>query len=258
MTVSLAIAATTVREALRERLMYNLVAFALVLIAGALTISQLTVGEQFRIIANVGTGTAQAFGTLIAVFVGVGLVSKEIDRRTCYPVLARPIGRGAFVVGKYLGLVFVLALNTAVMMAVNAATILAYEHDLSFVGTPFFACYGLLLVQFAVCAAFAVLFSSFSTATLATIFTLSVIVAGHVFSSVRGFWLRSPKAGLKGLVHLLDVILPNMGLLDLKEAFTYGDAVAASTLVYRVLYGAGYAGVIVAIGCVVFSRRDMR
>ncbi len=258
MNVTLVIAGNTVREALRERLMYNLVVFALVLILGALTISQLTVGEQFRIIANVGTSAAQIFGTLIAVFVGVGLVSKEMDRRTCYPLLARPISRAAFVLGKYLGLVGVLALNTAVMMAGNAATILAYTHSGRFASLAFFGCYALLLVDFAVCAAFAVLFSSFSTATLATIFTLSTIAAGHVFADVRGFWLTARQAGMKPLVRVLDVVLPNMGLLDLKEAFTYGDAVAPSSLLLRLLYGVGYAGVVMVLASVVFTRRDMR
>jgi hypothetical protein len=253
-----AIAVNTTREALRERLMYNLVVFALVLIVGALTISQLTLGEQFRIIANVGTSSAQVFGTLIAVLVGVGLVSKEIDRRTCYPVLARPISRGAFVVGKYLGLLAVLALNTAVMMAVNGATLLAYVGDGRFAGVPFFGCFALLLVQFAVCAAFAVFFSSFTTATLATIFTLSAVAAGHAFSEVRGFWLAAKQVRLKPLVHVLDVVLPNMGLLDVKEAFTYGDAVSVGSLALRGLYGLAYAGAVVALACIVFSRRDMR
>jgi ABC-type transport system involved in multi-copper enzyme maturation permease subunit len=252
------IAVNTVREALRERLMYNLVVFALVLIAGGLTISQLTLGEQFRIIANVGTSSAQTFGTLIAVLVGVGLVSKEIDRRTCYPVLARPIARASYVAGKYAGLLAVLALNTIVMMAVNAATLAAYTGDARFAGLPFFGCFALLLVQFAVCAAFAVFFSCFTTATLATIFTLSAVAAGHAFAEVRGFWLSAKQVQLKPLVHVLDVLLPNMGLLDLKEAFTYGDAVAPLSLALRALYGMGYAGVIVALACVVFARRDMR
>lgn len=255
---TLAIAGNTIREALRERLMYNLVVFALVLIVGALTISQLTVGEQFRIIANVGTSSAQTFGTLIAVFVGVGLVSKEMDRRTCYPILARPISRAAFVLGKYAGLLSVLALNTALMMAVNAATLLAYAKGEGVAGTAFLACYGLLLVQFAICAAFAVLFSTFSTATLATIFTLAAVAAGHVFSDVRGFWLKSSQTHLKSLVHVLDVLLPNMGLLDLKEAVTYGDPVTAASVALRLAYGVGYAGVVVALACVVFSRRDVR
>jgi ABC-type transport system involved in multi-copper enzyme maturation permease subunit len=256
--VAIAIAGNTVREALRERLMYNLVVFALVLIVGALNISQLTLGEQFRIISNVGTASAQVFGTLIAVFVGVGLVSKEIDRRTCYPLLARPISRSAFVLGKYAGLIAVLALNTIVMMTVNGATLAAYAGNARFAGMSFFGCFSLLLVQFMVCAAFAVFFSSFTTATLATIFTLSVVAAGHVFSEVRGFWLGSAQVKLKPLIHVLDVLLPNMGLLDLKEAFTYGDAVTASSLALRSLYGLGYASAVVALACIVFSRRDMR
>jgi ABC-type transport system involved in multi-copper enzyme maturation permease subunit len=255
---ALAIAINTAREALRERLMYNLVVFALVLIVGALTISQLTLGEQFRIIANVGTSSAQVFGTLIAILVGVGLVSKEMDRRTCYPLLARPISRAAFVVGKYLGLLVVLALNTAVMMAVNGATLAAYVGNASFARLPFFGCFLLQLVQFAVCAAFAVLFSSFSTATLATIFTLSVVAAGHAFSEVRGFWLAARQVQMKPLVHVLDVVLPNMGLLDLKEAFTYGDTVTAYSLGLRALYGSGYALVVLALACLVFSRRDVK
>jgi ABC-type transport system involved in multi-copper enzyme maturation permease subunit len=255
---AIAIAVNTAREALRERLMYNLIVFALVLIVGALTISQLTLGEQFRIIANIGTSSAQLFGTLIAVLVGVGLVSKEIDRRTCYPVLARPIGRGAFVVGKYLGLLSMLALNTAIMMAVNGATLLAYVGNFGFARLPFFGCFALLLVQFAVCAAFAVFFSSFTTATLATIFTFAAVAAGHAFSEVRGFWLAAKQVQLKSLVHVLDVLLPNMGLLDLKEAFTYGDAVTAASLAMRALYGFGYAGVVLALACLVFTRKDMR
>lgn len=258
MTATLAIAVNTFREALRERLMYNLVVFALILIVGALTISQLTVGEQFRIIANVGTSSAQIFGTLIAVFVGVGLVTKEIDRRTCYPILARPIPRSAFVVGKYLGLMGVLALNTATMMVVSACTLRAYLGDFRFAGVAFFGCYALLLVQFAVCAAFAVLFSSFTTATLASIFTLCAIAAGHVFAEVRGFWLQAAQVQLKPLVRVLDVFLPNMGLLDLKEAFTYGDAVQASGLVLRGAYGIGYAGVLVVLATLLFARRDLR
>lgn len=258
MNATVTIAGNTFREALRERLMYNLVVFAVALIAGGLTISQLTLGEQYRIIADVGTSSAQLFGTLIAVFVGVGLVSKEIDRRTCYPVLARPIGRGAFVLGKYLGLLAILLLNTTVMMGVCGLTLAAYTQGVAFFGVAFFGCFALLLAQFAICAAFAVLFSSFSTATLATIFALSVVTAGHVFSDVRAFWLRSAQAGMKPFVRVLDVVLPNMGLLDLKEAITYGDVVTGTSLALRLLYGLGYAGVVVALACAIFARRDMR
>jgi ABC-type transport system involved in multi-copper enzyme maturation permease subunit len=258
MTSVVAIASNTVREALRERLMYNLVIFALVLIAGSLTISQLTLGEQFRIIADVATGSAQLFGTLIAVFLGVALLSRELDRRTAYAVLARPVSRGAFIAGKYLGLLATLALNVATMAVATAAMLLFYTRSTSFLGAGFFAAFGLMLVQIAVCAAFATLFASFTTATLATIFTASAVVAGHVFSEVRPFWLKSQQVEMKGLVHVLDVLLPNLGLLDAKEALTYGDPVALGSLLARTAYGAAYATVIVAIAALVFSKRDIR
>jgi Cu-processing system permease protein len=258
MTRTLAIAANTVREALRERLMYNLVVFAVVLIGGSLTISQLTLGEQYRIIADVGASSTQVFGTLIAIFMGVGLIAREMDRRTCYPVLARPVSRASFILGKYLGLMTIVALNLVVMCAANAAALYAYAGPGQWMSGTFLAVFALLYVQFAIGAAFAVLFSSFTTATLATIFTLSLVAAGHVFAEVRSFWLRSDLAHMKSLVHVLDFVLPNMGLLDLKEALTYGDPVAAASIGLRGGYGLLYAGVMVALAALVFTRRDVR
>jgi ABC-type transport system involved in multi-copper enzyme maturation permease subunit len=255
---SLAIATNTLREALRERLMYNLVVFALVLIVGSVTISQLTLGEQFRIVADMGTSSTQLFGTLIAVFVGVGLVSREMDRRTCYAVLARPVSRAGFIVAKYLGLMATLGLNLAVMALVCAVALLWHSGSLAFLNLAFAAAFALMFAQLAICGAFAVLFSSFTSATLATIFTLSVVGAGHVFGEVRSFWLQSKQVGMKPLVRLLDFVLPNMTLLDAKEAVTYGDAIALSSVLARGAYGLAYAAAIVLLAALVFSRRDVR
>jgi ABC-type transport system involved in multi-copper enzyme maturation permease subunit len=258
MTKTLALARNTLRESLRERLMYNLVVFAVVLIAASLTISRLTMGEQFRIIANIGTSSTQIFGTLIAVFMGVGLLSRELDRRTCYPILARPVGRGQFILGKFTGLLVVLGLNVLVMALATGLVLILYTGNAHFVGLTFFGTFWLLLLQFAICAAYALLFSSFSTATLATIFTLAFVVAGHVFSEVRSFWLQSDQVEMKSLARVLDFVLPNMGLLDTKEALTYGDAVGLGSLLLRSAYGLAFAGVLVALAALVFSRRDVR
>jgi ABC-type transport system involved in multi-copper enzyme maturation permease subunit len=255
---TLAIAANTLREALRERLMYNLVVFALVLIAGSITISSLTLGEQFRIIADVATSATQLFGTLIAVFLGVALVAREIDRRTCYAVLARPVSRASFVVGKYLGLLATLALNVLVMAAVSAVALLVYTGGSGFASAAFAGAFALIVVQLSVCAAFAVLFATFTTPTLATIFTLSIVAAGHAFSEIRSFWLKSPDVQLKHLVKVLDFAIPNMGLLDMKEALTYGDAVSAGSFALRAGYGGAYAGLVVALAALVFSKKDVR
>lgn len=255
---ALAIAGNTVREALRERLLYNLVIFAVLLSVASLTISQLTLGEQFRIIADVSTSSTQVFGILISVFVGVALVSREIDRRTAYAMLARPVSRADFVLGKFLGLLATAGLNLLVMAVASALVLLAYTRSAAFLGSGFLVAFGLMLAQFAVCVALAVLFASFSTATLAVILTLALVGAGFVFSEVRPFWLLSERVHMKPLVHLLDFVLPNMGLLDAKEALTYGDAVSLRSFATRLAYGFGYAGAVVALAAAVFSRRDIR
>jgi Cu-processing system permease protein len=255
---TLTIAANTFREALRERLLYNLVVFAVVLTVGSVGLSMLTLGDQTRIVADVGTGSAQIFGTLIAVFLGVALVSRELDRRTSYAVLARPVSRAQFALGKYLGLLATLALNLAVMAGVTAAVLLFHRGNLNGLGAPLLAAHAVMLAQLAICGAFAVLFACYSTPTLAIIFTLSILAAGHVFGEVRGFWLRAPEVGMKELVRVLDVLLPNLALLDLKAAVTYGDVVSPASVFLRAAYGFGYAGVIVALACLVFSRKDLR
>jgi ABC-type transport system involved in multi-copper enzyme maturation permease subunit len=258
MTRVLAIAGNTVREALRERLLYNLVIFAVLLSVASLTISQLTLGEQFRIIADISTSSTQVFGILISVFVGVALVSREIDRRTAYAMLARPVSRADFILGKFLGLLATAGLNLAVMALASGLVLFAHTGGGRFLGSGFFTAFGLMLAQFAVCVALAVLFASFSTPTLAVILTLALVGAGFVFSEVRPFWLGSDRVHMKQLVFVLDLVLPNMGLLDAKEALTYGDPVSLRSFATRLAYGFGYAGVIVALAAAVFSRRDIR
>jgi ABC-type transport system involved in multi-copper enzyme maturation permease subunit len=258
MTRTAAIAVTTVREALRERLLHNLVVFAILLVAGSITISQLTLGEQYRIIADVGTSATQVFGTLIAVFLGVGLVTREIDRRTCYPALARPVSRAGFVVGKYVGLLATLALNVALMAAATALVLVAHRAGRAPAPGAFAATFLLIGIQLAICGALAVLFSTFTTATLASIYTLAIVGAGWLFGEVRSFWLQARQVELKPLVKVLDVVLPNMALLDLKETVTYGDAVALASVAARAAYGLGYAATLVLLAAVVFTRKDIR
>jgi ABC-type transport system involved in multi-copper enzyme maturation permease subunit len=257
MTRTLAIATTTLREALRERLFHNLLVFAVLLVMGSLTISQLTLGEQYRIIADIGTSATQVFGTLIAVFLGVGLVSKEIDRRTCYAALARPVSRASFVAGKYLGLVATLSINVALMALATAAVLVLYRGG-SALSWAYLATFVLIAVQLAVCGAFAVLFSTFTTATLSSIMTLALVAAGWLFGEVRSFWLQARQVELKPLVRVLDFVLPNMTLLDLKETVTYGDTVSLGSFLARGAYGAAYAATLLLLAAVVFTRRDIR
>src|SRR5437016_8535334 len=110
-----AIARNAFREAVRDRVLYNLVVFALLLIAGAIFLGELSAGQEAKITADLGLSAMLLFGVFIAIFVGVGLVYKEIERRTLYAILAKPIGQGQFLLGKYLGLCLTLLVNVLIM-----------------------------------------------------------------------------------------------------------------------------------------------
>src|SRR4051794_4558562 len=109
------VALNTFREAVRDRILYNLVVFALLMIGASLLLGQITIGVERQLLINLGLTAISAFGILIAIFIGIGLVSKEIDKRTIYTVLTRPIERWEFIVGKYFGLVGTLTVNTGFM-----------------------------------------------------------------------------------------------------------------------------------------------
>jgi ABC-type transport system involved in multi-copper enzyme maturation permease subunit len=199
----------------------------------------------------------------MAVFLGVSLFSREVDRRTCYAVLARPVSRAGFVLGKAAGLLATVALNVAVMAAVTAAVLLSYARtsptlEVRPFGLAFLAVFALIVVQLAVCVAFAVLFAGITTPTLAVIFTLAVVGSGYLFTEVRNFWLASRQVEMKGLVSVLDYLLPNMGLLDLKESLTYGDPVTWAGFFWRGAYGLLYAATVLALAALAFSRKDIR
>lgn len=253
-----AIATVTVREAIRQRLAVNLLIFTLVLLVASITISALTFGEQYRIIANLGLSAMEVVGTLIATFLGAGLIAGEVERRTLYPVLAKAVTRREYVLGRYVGLVSTVTLNLLVMAAVFGAVLAVYLRGPAAVHeTPLLAVIASMAVQFAMVAAVATFFSTFSTTTLSAIFTLSVVVAGYLSSDLVRYWSKQGKvAQILGKVAY--VLVPNLEALNLKEAMVYKDPVAASFAWTGLGYGVLYAAAVVAFASAVFSRRDLR
>jgi len=110
-----AIARNAFREAVRDRVLYNLVLFVLLLTGASIFIGELSGGQERKVIVDLGLSAMLLFGVFIAIFVGVGLVYKEIERRTIYAVFSKPVGRGEFLVGKYFGLCLTLLVNVLVM-----------------------------------------------------------------------------------------------------------------------------------------------
>ncbi len=258
MRTVLALTTITIREALRQKLAVNLLVFALALVSASFTISTLTFGEQYRIIVDIGLSAMEVFGTLIAVFLGAGLIAGDIERRTVYPVVAKPVSRASYVIGRYLGLVTTTTLNLAVMGIVFVVVLAFYLRGLAFVGeTPLVATFAATALQFAMIAALAVLFSTFTTATLSAIFTLSFVVAGHLASDLVRYWSKQgAAAGWFG--NAVYLVVPNLEALNFKEAMVYKDALPAGTTAVAFLYGALYAAGVVATAAAIFSRRDLR
>ena len=258
MTKLLAISSVTIREAMRQKLAVNLLVFALVLVIASYTISALTFGEQYRIIVDIGLSAMEVFGTLIAVFLGAGLIARDIERRTVYPIVAKPVSRAQYVVGRYLGLVATTTLNLLVMAVVFAAVLGFYLRGLGFLrDTPFAAVLASMAVRFAMVGAIAAFFSCFTTATLSAIFTLSLVVAGILSSDLVRYWTEQGPVA-RALGRAAFVLVPNLEALNLKEAMVYKDPVAASFVVTGLGYGILYAGAALAFATAIFSRRDLR
>lgn len=249
----LAVAANTYRETVRERVLYNLVLFAVLMTVSGLLMKQLSIRQDERIIKDIGLAAMELFGTLIAVFMGVGLVSKEIERRSLYPLLAKPLGRSEFILGKFAGLGFTLLVNVAVMTAglylTLAATHAAFDPNL--LKAIYTLLLGLLLVV-----ALALLFSTLTSSMLAAVGTVILVVAGHFSDIIRN--MRQVAPGTPDwLTRALYYALPNFRSFDLKSRVVHFDPVSFSDLGWLTLYAAAYLGVVLGLALNVFRSRDL-
>jgi Cu-processing system permease protein len=256
------------KESVRDKVLYNLVAFAVLLIAVSYLIGQLTAGQDVKIIKDLGLAAISVFGLFISIFIGVGLVAKELDRRSVYSLLVKPLTRHEFILGKYAGLMLTLLINVAVMT-------LAYYLVLWTVAWSFaeearrlwtvpaldpglIKAIVLILVQFGVVTAIALFFSTFSSPFLSAALTFGLYVAGHFTADLRAFGdiIESPVASAvcSGVAYLL----PNFAVLDVKTAVVHGRDVGWPYIAAGVGYGAAYAAVLVGGAIAIFSKRDFR
>lgn len=246
----LAIALNTFREAIRDRVLYLLLAGALVIIVASRAVSLLTVGSEEKIIKDLGLSALSVFGLLTSVFVGVSLVFKEIERRTVLTLLATPVRRWQFLVGKYAGLLLVLGMNTVVMAAVLAATLLARGGT----AAELLPAVLLVFVELALVAAFAILFSSYTNPMLASLGTVAVYVVGHLSWSFD--LLKKRMATGAALCDVLHAILPNLDRLDVKAQVVHGAVLPEGYVLAAAVYGALYTVAVLVVACLVFERRN--
>jgi Cu-processing system permease protein len=252
-----AIAFNTFREAVRDRVLYNLVFFALLLVALAPLLGQISAGVQRVLLINLSLSAISIFGTVIAIFLGISLVSKEIERRTLYPVLARPVGRGEFIVGKYFGLAGTLLVNTGAMSAGFYLALFLMMGRLGRSDANVLIAIYFILLQFLVIIGLALLFSSFSSPMLSALFAFSLFVAGTFAGDLRSF-AQSVPGPQSWLASITSYVIPNLASLNVITRVAHDQLISVQLVGYNTLYSLLYTGVTVSGAALIFSRRNLK
>jgi ABC-type transport system involved in multi-copper enzyme maturation permease subunit len=253
-----AIAGNTFREAVRDRVLYNLLLFALLLIGGAIFLGELSGGQEAKIIVDLGLSATLLFGVFIAIFVGVGLVYKEIERRTLYAILSKPVSRGRFLFGKYLGLCLTLLVNVLVMGA-GVSLALAYVtkglHPLIFSIWPAIF---LIYFELAVITGVALLFSSFSSPALSALLTFLVFIIGHLSADLKSFASSLGGATARWFFNALYYLLPNLAHYSFITPAAHGQTPAPGSFLLALLYGCVYVAILLTAATLIFNQRNFK
>lgn len=258
------------KESVRDRVLYAIAAFAIVLVGASVLIGQITAGQDVKIIKDLGLAAIELAGIAMSVFVGIGLVSREIERRSIFALLAKPLPRSEFIVGKYLGLVLTIVVNIAAMTAALYLT-LAYLHwrtlpdqrlawDAPAVDPRLLVAVALIAAEMALLTAVALFFSTFSSsALLSLMFTLGLFVAGFFSDDLRHFGdIVDVSPFVATLVGALGWVLPAFSAFDVKAQVVHGVPVSAGFVLWTLGYGAAYIAGLLAASIALFSRREFQ
>lgn len=250
-----AIAVNTFRETVRDKILYNLVFFALLLIALSYLLRTLDILQEAKIIVDISLASISLFGVFIAIFVGVGLVYKEINRRTIFAIIAKPVSRPQFLVAKYLGLVLTILVNVSVMTAGMYLVLLFTERGLdpSLLKAVLLTCAELMVVT-----AIALFFSTFTTSTLSAIFTLAIFIIGSLSQELRLLAEKTGSEALRAVLALLYYGLPNLSHFNLRAEVVHHVLVPVESLLLPLAYGATYVLLTLGLACLIFWRRDFK
>lgn len=254
MTVTLAIAWNTILEAVREKVLYLLAGFAGFVFVASRVLAPLALGEGRRVTIDIGMAALSLFGLLIIIFVGHSLVYREIERGTVAFLFSRPVGRGAFVVGKYLGLCAVLAAAVALMGTVLALVLLASGYPFGF---ELAAAILLTLLELWILAAIAILFASLSSPALAGLFVLGAWVIGNTAGSLADLAALLPAGGARQLAHGFLWVVPRFDLYDGSGWLVHGGSIPAEQWAWSFAYALLYCVAALCLARTAFARRSL-
>ena len=252
------VATNTFREAVRDRVLYNLVFFALLMMGAAILVGQISIGIEESVIVSLGLTAISVIGIFIAVFIGVGLVSKEMDKRTLYALLAKPVERWQFLLGKYGGLVMTLAVNTSAMAVGLYVVLWSVKHPLERSDWYVLVAVYLILLKLALVVALAMLFSCFTTPFLAILFTVGIYIAGVFAEDLRTMQAMDITPATMKLLRGISYVLPNFENFNVMGAVSHGRGVPGNLVWHDTAYAIVYVGIVLIGAAMVFSRRNLK
>jgi ABC-type transport system involved in multi-copper enzyme maturation permease subunit len=262
------IAANVFKESVRDKVLYAIVLFAIVIIGASLLLGQLTAGQEVKIIKDLGLASISLFGHFIAIFIGIGLVSKEVEKRSIYALLAKPMSRAELVLGKYVGLVSTLTVNVVVMTLALVAVLAVYAAmsdprmkaawEAPAVDPALATAAFLILAELAIVTAVAICFSTFTSPVLAAAFTVGLVIAGHFSADLKNFESVVDSRVAVWLTRALYYVLPNLAPFDVKAQVVHAQPVAPMYVLLTTGYGALYVTALLLLAVLFFSRRDFK
>ena len=252
------VATNAFREAVRDRVLYNLVFFALLMIGASILVGQISIGIEETVIVSLGLTATSVIGLMIAIFIGVGLVSKEMDKRTLYALLAKPLQRWQFLVGKFIGLVMTLTVNTAAMAAGLYIALWSVNREWQASDIYILTAVYLILLKLALIVALALLFSCFTTPFLAILFTAGMYVAGLLAGDLRTVHGVELDPGTLRWMRGISYLLPNFENFNVLGRVVHGRGVPGALVWQATLYALLYTAIVLTGAAIVFSKRNLK
>lgn len=250
-----AVALNTFKETIRNRVLLNILIFAVGLILLSLVVGDWSMGHQVKVIKDFGLSAMSIFGLLIAIFIGIRLMVQELEQRTIYVIASKPIHRWEIVLGKYLGLGITLAANVILMSLALWGVNLLMEGRIDVGLAPAIL---LIYIEILLIVGFALFFSSFISPTLSAIFTLAVFVTGHLSGFLRDYVQLYPDRGFHWLLKMIYYVVPNLENLNLKMSVVEHLQRPPHAVTYGLLYGTGYILLLLLFTAAIFEKRDFK
>ena len=249
----LLVASNTLRQTIRQRLFFNIAVFGVGMLALSIVVSFLSYGYPHRVVRSLGLSGVSLALDLMALLLSVSLVYQEIDRKTLFVLLTRPLTRSQYVVGRFVGLLY------ALVLVLVGFSVIYFVVLISASGTPstqdaaaLIAC----LPEAAILAAFGLVLSCFSTPTLSAGIGLGFWVAAATTDDLVAL-TASGDAFTKAVAQGVYYVLPALSRFDFREAAVYADAVSYGDMAFVILYGGLYAAGLVVLAGIVLTRREM-